>query len=98
MALTDTAGPDGERAAERADDLRAQKRPGRVRRWLRPLALGCALLLAAIIGGFPVFLASLERREPQDLPRGDAIVALTGASSASRTPSAGWRRDMASGC
>jgi uncharacterized SAM-binding protein YcdF (DUF218 family) len=93
MALTYPAGPDGERAAERAGDLRpvlpAGSRPGLVRRWLRPLVVGAGVLLAGLLLGFPVFLASLERREPQALPRGDAIVALTGGVE--RIPDAvGW--------
>ncbi len=89
MALTDTAGTEGERAAERGAEVRPEGRPGLVWRWLRPLALGGGVLLAAFLVGFPVFLASLERREPQVLPRGDGIVALTGG--AERIPDAvGW--------
>ncbi len=51
--------------------------------------LVAAFLGAAFLVGFPVFLASLDRREPHDLPRGDGIVALTGGVE--RIPDAvGW--------
>lgn len=58
-------------------------------RWLKPAVLAAITCLAAFIVGFPLFLASLDRREPHDLPRGDAIVALTGGVE--RIPDAvGW--------
>lgn len=50
---------------------------------LRPLRVtlaAAALVPAALVGGFLLFLASLERSEPKALPRGDAIVALTGGA------------------
>ncbi len=85
MALTYPAGPDDGRVAERVADPRRRV----AWRWLRPLFLAGALLVAAVLAGFPVFLASLDRREPQHLPRGDAIVALTGGVE--RIPDAvGW--------
>ena len=71
---------------------------GRVRRWLRPSLIAVFLCTCAFLGGFPVFLALLERREPEELPRGDAIVALTGGVE--RIPDAvGWlAQDTAAGC
>ena len=58
-------------------------------RWLRPTLAAAGLACAAFAAGFPFFLASLERNEPQALPRGDAIVALTGGTD--RIPDAvGW--------
>ena len=58
-------------------------------RWIR-VCLGIAGLgLLVAIGGFFSFVHSLSRAEPASLPRGDAIVALTGG--ADRIPDAvGW--------
>jgi uncharacterized SAM-binding protein YcdF (DUF218 family) len=63
--------------------------PRRTGWWVRALVSGAALSLAVACGGFFGFVASLDRREPQSLPKGDAIVALTGG--ADRIPDAvGW--------
>jgi len=85
MAVTLPAGPEN---GPTADTSGAPH--GRLSwRWLRPAALTAAAGLAAFVVGFPIFLASLDRREPLDLPRGDAIVALTGGVE--RIPDAvGW--------
>jgi uncharacterized SAM-binding protein YcdF (DUF218 family) len=48
------------------------------RRWLRAALAAAGLSAAALLLGFLGFVASLERAEPEALPRGDAIVALTG--------------------
>ncbi len=63
--------------------------PRRSRRWVWMLASSALLGLSLACGGFFGFVSSLDRREPQSLPRGDAIVALTGG--ADRIPDAvGW--------
>jgi uncharacterized SAM-binding protein YcdF (DUF218 family) len=59
------------------------------RRWIR-VCLGIAGLgFLVSLGGFFSFVHSLSRAEPASLPRGDAIVALTGGTD--RIPDAvGW--------
>jgi uncharacterized SAM-binding protein YcdF (DUF218 family) len=47
-------------------------------RWLRALVALGALGSAALISGFFVFVAALDRVEPRSLPKTDGIVALTG--------------------
>jgi len=67
-------------------DIEVKTRPRRRLAW-PPLA--AAAVIGALLAGFPVFVASLDRSEPHALPRGDAIVALTGG--ADRIPDAvGW--------
>jgi len=69
----------------RESALRVGRRPRR----FRLLAVALLAPFAAFIAGFPLFLASLERSEPHLLPKGDAIVALTGGVD--RIPDAvGW--------
>jgi uncharacterized SAM-binding protein YcdF (DUF218 family) len=63
--------------------------PRQFGRWVRAAAWSAALGLALTCGGFFGFVASLDRLEPQGLPKGDAIVALTGGTD--RIPDAvGW--------
>ncbi len=63
--------------------------PRQIGRWVRAGVILLALGSLAGICGFVGFVSSLDRLEPRSLPRGDAIVALTGGVD--RIPDAvGW--------
>jgi uncharacterized SAM-binding protein YcdF (DUF218 family) len=68
--------------------LSASGQEGRRRERPRLYPIVAAVLLppGLLMAGFLLFIGSLERSEPQTLPRGDAIVALTGG--ADRIPDA----------
>jgi uncharacterized SAM-binding protein YcdF (DUF218 family) len=58
-------------------------------RWIRACLIMAGLGFLLSIGGFFSFVNSLSRAEPSSLPKGDAIVALTGGTD--RIPDAiGW--------
>ncbi|MEX2129150.1 MAG: YdcF family protein [Xanthobacteraceae bacterium] len=56
-------------------------RPGRGRRWLRPLAIPCVLAAVALAAGFLVFANGVPRSEEKAVRAADGIVVLTGGAS-----------------